>query len=210
MKNLIRNLIIPIFAAIVMVGCTEPMAVAPADDTATAFKKSTAAGQQSANLAETVIAAASEGNFTVLLDVVLAVDGALGDDAFLVAALSDPDAQYTVFAPTDEAFANLFATLEGLGVTPSTEQLVDVLLYHIAEGRQFSTPVINKRNIATLGGEVITKDKGTTLNHALGTANIDVEGGLFDIPASNGVIHGIDAVLIPQPVLDEILEAAGA
>lgn len=217
MKNRLFSLILPFIAAAVMVGCSEPMAVAPADEAEVAYKKDRAAGQQMYNLAETVIAAAGNdtkvndnGEFEVLLDVILTVDGALGEDAFLVDALSNPDVQFTVFAPTDEAFGNLFSTLAGLGVTPTVDQLVRVLLFHIAEGRQFSTPVVNKKQIATLGGQYIMKDKGATLKHALGEANIITQPDFFDIPASNGVVHAIDAVLIPQDVLDEILAAASA
>ena len=111
--------------------------------------------------------------------------------------------QYTVFAPTDAAFAEF---LDGRPLTDFTpEQVAAVLSYHVTDGRRFSNSVLPKKNtkeIETLlgpsiyiindQGEIDTNDEDTARN-----AGILVGAGLFNISASNGVIHVIDAVLVP-------------
>ncbi|MCY2687615.1 fasciclin domain-containing protein [Salinimicrobium sp. TH3] len=110
--------------------------------------------------------------------------------------------QYTVFAPTDAAFERF---LDGNALDSFTkEQVAAVLSYHVTDGRRFSNSVVPKnspRNIETLLGPSIyvnssagidTNDEDKQAN-----ASILVEAGLFDISASNGVIHVIDEVLVP-------------
>jgi uncharacterized surface protein with fasciclin (FAS1) repeats len=113
-------------------------------------------------------------------------------EADLVTALKG-DGPFTVFAPTDEAFANLpDGVLEGL--LADKEQLANVLLYHVVSGKVMASDVV------TMDGAEV----GTLLGENI---EISIEGGnvyindsqvvVTDIEASNGVIHVIDTVLVP-------------
>ena len=129
------------------------------------------------------IAAGSE-DFTILT--------AALETAGLTEALQG-EGPFTVFAPTDAAFENLLSALsisaEDLLAQP---QLADVLLYHVVAGEVMSGDLQNGMTAETLGGQMITVDlsEGVKINtSAVITA---------DIKASNGVIHVIDTVLIPE------------
>jgi transforming growth factor-beta-induced protein len=105
--------------------------------------------------------------------------------------------QYTVFAPTDEAFMALYSALGVDKISDLSADLVlDVLLYHVIEGRRGANSVVPKKNnreIETLLGATfeVTPEAGI---EAIGnTANITTA----DISASNGIIHSIDAVILP-------------
>jgi uncharacterized surface protein with fasciclin (FAS1) repeats len=99
---------------------------------------------------------------------------------------------FTVFAPTDEAFAKLPAgTVDTLLLPENKDQLVAILTYHVVPGAVMSTDLTEGMKAATVqGGEVtITLDGGAKVNGAAVTT--------ADIAASNGVIHVIDTVLMP-------------
>jgi transforming growth factor-beta-induced protein len=113
---------------------------------------------------------------------------------------------YTVFAPTNEAFSNLLAAVGQTSVDDvPASVLQQILLYHVVQGKVFSTDIA-PGNVATLQGSEI----------ALGTANgITVNGvsvvSPFDVEATNGVIHTIDEVLVPASVaqfVNTVLEPA--
>jgi len=134
--------------------------------------------QMSKNIVET---AREAGSFTTLL---AAVDAAgLGDTL----ASGGP---FTVFAPTDEAFAKLpEGTVESLLADPS--KLTDVLTYHVVHGRMTAADAVQLDAAPTVQGGVLP---------------IAVDGGVHvgdatvvraDIEAENGVIHVIDRVLLP-------------
>lgn len=142
------------------------------------------------------IIATDNGNFTQLL---AALDYVGLTDMFV-----NGTDQYTVFAPTDEAFSALYDQLEISGIEDLPADLVkDVLLYHVTDGRRFSNSVLPKKNhkeIETLlgasfyvdsNGNIDTNDEDDVTN-----ATIDLE--LANISASNGVIHAINAVLLPS------------
>ncbi|MDZ4750237.1 MAG: fasciclin domain-containing protein, partial [Flavobacteriales bacterium] len=102
------------------------------------------------------------------------------------------DGPFTVFAPTDDAFAVLPAgTIEALLLDPQGA-LADILLYHVVGGTALSTDLEDNQVIATLLGEdvvvSITGD-GVFIN--------DAQVIVADILAENGVVHVIDAVLLP-------------
>jgi uncharacterized surface protein with fasciclin (FAS1) repeats len=131
--------------------------------------------------------AAASGDFTTLVAAIEA--------AGLAETLSGPG-PFTVFAPTDEAFA---AALDSLGLTAEelladTETLTSILTYHVIAGEVPSTAVVTMdgQSVATVNGAEVTigvdGDK-VTVNDATVTA--------VDIPASNGIIHVIDSVLLP-------------
>ena len=137
---------------------------------------------------------------TVLEDAVVAAD--------LVSALSG-EGPFTVFAPTDDAFTALLAALgftaEELLAYPG---LTDVLLYHVVEAQALSTDLTDGQEITTLLDEdvqvTITAD-GVFINQA--------QVIVADLEADNGVVHVIDAVLVPEieelpeTVVDIIVES---
>lgn len=100
---------------------------------------------------------------------------------------------FTVFAPTDEAFAALPAgTVETLLKPENKQQLVDILTYHVVSGRVYSDAAVNAKAAKSLQGgsiKITASDEGVKINDANLVA--------IDIDASNGVIHVIDAVLLP-------------
>jgi len=110
--------------------------------------------------------------------------------AGLVEVLSGEDS-FTVFAPSNKAFEALPAgTLDSLLQPENKEQLTSILLYHVAAGKLKASEVLTRSAIATALGESVSID----------AANAKVNGsGIVktDIIASNGVIHEIDAVLLP-------------
>jgi uncharacterized surface protein with fasciclin (FAS1) repeats len=111
--------------------------------------------------------------------------------AGLVETLSG-DGPYTVFAPTDEAFAKLPAgTLDSL--LQDKEQLTKILTYHVVPGRVLAKDVVGLPSAKTVQGQevAITVDGGKV---KINDANVIST----DIQASNGVIHVIDTVILPQ------------
>ncbi|MEM9389553.1 MAG: fasciclin domain-containing protein [Bacteroidota bacterium] len=99
---------------------------------------------------------------------------------------------FTVFAPTNEAFAALpEGTLDNLLLPENKDQLVAILTYHVVAGKVMSTDLTDGMTAATVNGAevTITTVDGAKVNGA-GVASADIE-------ASNGVVHVIDAVLLP-------------
>lgn len=138
---------------------------------------------------------AINSSFNELVNALMYVDEEL--DAGLVNLFVNGTDQYTVFAPTDEAFMNLYSALQINSIEDLPAELVrDVLLYHVAEGRRASNSVIPKRGQRTittlLGANFRVNPDGSII--AIGnTANITAA----DISASNGIIHVIDTVILP-------------
>lgn len=135
---------------------------------------------QDADIVDTAIAA---GDFTTLVAAVQA--------AGLVETLKG-EGPFTVFAPTDAAFAALPAgTVEDLLKPENKEQLAAVLTYHVVPGKVMSTDLTNGMTAATVQGADVTimTEGGVKVN----AANVTTA----DIEASNGVIHVIDAVILP-------------
>ena len=99
---------------------------------------------------------------------------------------------FTLFAPTDDAFAALPAgTVESLLQDPSGT-LTDILLYHVASGTALSTDLSDGMMVPTLNGNSVTvtiNDNGVFIN--------DSQVTVADIVTDNGVVHVIDAVLLP-------------
>jgi uncharacterized surface protein with fasciclin (FAS1) repeats len=99
---------------------------------------------------------------------------------------------FTVFAPTDAAFAALPAgTVEDLLKPENKDKLVSILTYHVVPGKVMSTDLTEGMTAATVQGAnvTITLDGGPKVNGAMISAP--------DVAASNGVIHVIDAVILP-------------
>jgi uncharacterized surface protein with fasciclin (FAS1) repeats len=101
---------------------------------------------------------------------------------------------FTVFAPTDDAFAKLPpGTLEDLLKPENKEKLVSILTYHVVSGKVKAADVVKLDTATTVNG------KAADVNVANGKVTIDnANVTATDIAASNGVIHVIDTVIIPQ------------
>jgi len=134
-----------------------------------------------ADIVDTAIA----GKFNTLVAAVKA--------AGLVDTLRGPG-PFTVFAPTDEAFANLPAgTLENLLKPENKAQLRSILTYHVVAGKVTSREVVKLSSAKTVEGRSIaikTMGGGVMVNNAQVTT--------ADIETSNGVIHVIDTVILPE------------
>ncbi len=133
-----------------------------------------------ADIVDTAVAA---GNFKTLVTAVKA--------AGLVDTLKSPG-PFTVFAPTDEAFAKLPAgTLEGLLKDPA--KLKEVLLYHVVSGKVMAADVVKLKSAKTVEGSNL---KIRAKSGAVMVDNAKVVQP--DIACDNGVIHVIDAVMLPK------------
>lgn len=143
-----------------------------------------AGGHEAAGPGDIVDVAAGAGSFNTLVAAVQAAD--------LVDALKG-DGPLTVFAPTDEAFAALpEGTVENLLKPENKEQLAGILLYHVVSGKVMSGDLSGTVSAATLQGstvEIIASENGVSVNGANVVS--------ADVAASNGVIHVIDAVILP-------------
>ena len=135
-----------------------------------------------ADIVDTAVAA---GSFNTLVAAVKA--------AGLVETLKG-EGPFTVFAPTDAAFAKLPAgTIENLLKPENKDQLAAILTYHVVSGKVKAKDVVKLTSATTVqGGDVaiMVKDGGVILN---GNSNVVTT----DIATSNGVIHVIDTVILP-------------
>ncbi len=142
-----------------------------------------------ADLADIVDTAIADGRFTTLVAAVQA--------AGLVDTLKG-EGPFTVFAPTDEAFAKLPAgTVEDLLKPENLETLKNILLYHVIPGKVMAADVV------TLDGksaDTALADNALNITVRDGKVflNENVEVVITDIETTNGVIHVINAVLLPQ------------
>lgn len=140
-------------------------------------------GEPTMNIVETAVGA---GTFTTLVAALQATD--------LDVALADPDASYTVFAPTDDAFAMIGEeTLNTLLANP--EVLTEILLQHVVEGEVSSVTAftLNGMSVETLSTNLIpVAINSSTDSLTFGGANVIIK----DIYTTNGVIHVIDTVIV--------------
>ncbi len=143
-----------------------------------------AVGSAHAADADIVDTAVAAGQFTTL--------AAALEAAGLVDTLKGPG-PFTVFAPTDEAFAKLpEGTVETLLMPENKDQLVAVLTYHVVPAEFPAAEVVKYEQADTVNGARIDIDAGAN-GVMVNTANVTAT----DIMATNGVIHVIDAVLLP-------------
>ena len=117
------------------------------------------------------------------------------DAAGLVTTLKG-SGPFTVFAPTDEAFAKLPAgTLETLLKPENKEKLRRILTYHVVSGKVMASDVVKLQSTKAVSGDTITVK---VRNGAVHVDNATVTTA--DVTASNGVIHVIDAVILPKGI----------
>ena len=150
------------------------------------FALAACASQQEASSEKDIVDTAVEaGQFNTLVAAVQAAD--------LVDTLKS-DGPFTVFAPTDAAFAKLpDGTVENLLKPENKDQLVAVLTYHVVSGKIMSSDIAGKKaEVPTVQGSDLSVDatSGVMVDNAMVVA--------ADIEASNGVLHVIDTVVLPN------------
>jgi len=150
-----------------------------------------------------VEAAIATDKFSSLVAAVTAADPAIA------MALSNPDAVYTVFAPTNAAFDNLVKALgakdlNDLVHTIGVDALSTVLLYHVVDGCAFSNDLSNGQHFTTLQGETIGIDLHRLAIKDKTNMPAPLVADCLDIRTSNGIVHTIDKVLLPQAILDAL------
>jgi uncharacterized surface protein with fasciclin (FAS1) repeats len=138
--------------------------------------------RQNQDIVET---AAAAGSFKTLAKALQAAD--------LVETLKGAG-PYTVFAPTDDAFAKLpAATLNDLLKPENKKKLQRILTYHVVPGRVSSAEVVKLRTTKAVSGDIID------ITASSGTVRVDNARVVkTDIAASNGIIHVIDTVILPD------------
>ncbi len=137
---------------------------------------------QEADIVDTAVGAGSFGTLVAAVQAAGLVETLKGEGPF------------TVFAPTDEAFAALpEGTVESLLEPENRDQLVAILTYHVIPGAVMSTDIAGQElSVATVNGAEVEIDA---------TSGVTVDGAnvvTADIVASNGVIHVIDQVILPN------------
>jgi transforming growth factor-beta-induced protein len=175
----IGSLFVLLFTSLVLAGCGAAPAAAP-----TATLVPATAVPVAMDIVDTAVA---DGRFTTLVAAVQA--------AGLVDTLKGAG-PFTVFAPTDEAFAKLPAgTVENLLKPENLETLKNVLLYHVVSGNVMAADVV------TLDGKTADTVAGSAVNISVKDGKVflneNVEVIITDIVTSNGVIHVIDTVIMP-------------
>lgn len=163
-------------------------------DTGTGTGGGEGSGDSGKNLVETAIAA---GTFNTLAAALEATD--------LVAVLADENSQFTVFAPTDDAFAKLGqGTIDALLADPDT--LRDILLYHV-----IANQVVDSATAISLAGSSVEMANGDSVAVSISGGNLLLNTSVVtatDITATNGVIHVLDTVLMPpadQPPAENLM-----
>ena len=141
------------------------------------------------NLVDVAVAVNSSAPFAGAFDTLIAA--VLAADPAVLERLTSRG-QSTVFAPTDEAFLKLGLTPANIG-TLGQEALTDILLYHVVTGRRDSGDVLSSTRLRTLQGGILRQAGGVLTDNLGRQASIIVT----DVPASNGVIHAIDTVVLP-------------
>jgi uncharacterized surface protein with fasciclin (FAS1) repeats len=134
-----------------------------------------------------------------IVETAIAVNAESGEFSTLIAAVQaaglvdvlDGNRQFTVFAPTDAAFAALGLNAGNVGTALDDATLTDILLYHVTTGRKDAAEVVASDTIRMLNGDRVDVTVGG------GVFVDDAEVIITDIRTSNGIIHVIDAVLLP-------------
>jgi len=161
--------------------------------------------EEDANIVE---AAQATSELSTLVAALQKADESANND--LITALSG-EGPFTVFAPTNEAFNDLLAQLDGFDSLDdfSSQQLQDllavILTYHVVADAAFSTDLTDGMSLTTLQGSSlqVVIDGDVFIQDATDVPAQVVDA---DIEVSNGVVHVIDKVLLPQAILDELAD----
>jgi uncharacterized surface protein with fasciclin (FAS1) repeats len=196
-------------AGLTMAGALLLSACADDGSTALLAPEAPAENRAPAPGADPIAAIAAAAGFDELVGALTYVDGELG--VGLVELFRDGTDQFTVFAPTDEAFENLYGLLSAVLDAPISEVtdipatvVLDVLLYHVAEGRRAANsvlPRVGTRTITPLLGETFQVRADGTIRDGLTGLRTDAAITGANISASNGIIHVIDQVIVPPSVV---------
>lgn len=131
-----------------------------------------------------------------------------------LADVLDTEGQFTVFAPVNDAFLPFGATADEVETTleticmtnDATSAITNILLHHVTDGRRFSNSLLGKKSlkpVEMLNGYTWISNTATIRDGAGNdNAAILVGAELYDISASNGVVHVIDTVLLPNNICD--------
>lgn len=175
--------------ALALAACSEPSAPAlTAADPALSRAAAAAAKPGTATIVEL---AQATSDLSTLVFAMGYSDANCGTN--FAATLGSAGGQYTVFAPTNAAFASLIDAL-GAPTVLSCDVLPTVLAFHVTPGRHTSTSVLARKSIRMLSGEKAAIE-GTTI------AGAPLNLGLVNISASNGIVHVVDGVLLPPSIL---------
>lgn len=196
MMNLRSFALAGIFAlGVFAVSCNQDDGYIPTPAEEAELKSGKAVKKGSASIAD--IVRADDGEFDVLQSLL--------ESQGLMPVFEGTD-QYTVFAPTDAAFETLFAYLADNNIVLTDEQIVNTLLYHVTDGRRAANSVLptkssQMKTIETLLGQTFkVNNTGVIYTSSKGMSSIvtTTPGATFNISASNGFIHVISAVLVPE------------
>lgn len=199
--------------AVLLGACTDAT-TAPATSSVAATEVAASAQRAPAKGTAPIAAIAIDAGFSELVGALAYVDTELG--AGLVDLFLNGKDQYTVFAPTNEAFADLYVLLSA--VTGSeideitdvpAEVVLDVLLYHVTEGRRAANSVVPRngvRTITPLLSETFAVRTDLTIRDGLTGLRDDARIVTPNISASNGIIHVIDAVIVPPSVVAAVTD----
>lgn len=141
------------------------------------------------NIVDVAVAVNSSGPFAGQFDTLIAAVQAA--NPAIIKRLTSKR-QSTVFAPTDDAFAQLGLDASNVGTLPQ-DFLTDVLLYHVLNGKRGSADILASTRLRTLQGGIL-RQAGGVLTDNLGRHSAII---VTDVGASNGVIHAIDTVVLP-------------
>ena len=186
------------FGALLLIGAITMVLVACSSDEETTpdvvATTSPMPTQQPMGVTKTIVdIAVEDGRFETLVAALQAAD--------LVSTLSG-EGPFTVFAPTDDAFA---ALPDGVvaGLLEDIPSLTEVLTYHVVSGTVLAETVVGLTSAATLQGEEVTIEVIDPNRPPLTIGNVMIDGAtvlITDIIGSNGVIHVIDAVILPSAI----------
>jgi len=203
MRSLLRLLALLFSVSLIAAACGDDDPVEEADDAA---ESSDAAEPSDDEMTDDDMAEEDEGPGTI-------VDVAVGAGSFetLVAAVTEAglvetlsgDGPFTVFAPTDDAFA---AALDALGLTAEellgNPALADILTYHVVAG------AVDAETAISLDGQSAATVQGEEIDIAVVDGNVMINNAtvvMADVEASNGIIHVIDAVILPPTIAEALL-----
>ena len=203
MRSLLRLLALLLSVSLVAAACGDDDPVEEADD---AVESTDAAEPSDDETTDEDMTEEEEGPGTI-------VDVAVGAGSFetLVAAVTGAglvetlsgDGPFTVFAPTDDAFA---AALDALGLTAEellgNPALADILTYHVVAG------AVDAETAISLDGQSAATVQGEEIGIAVVDGNVMINNATVvmpDVEASNGIIHVIDAVILPPTIAEALL-----
>ena len=213
MKTVLTSIVLAVALSLSLGGCgdtgtaTEPVA----SNDATLLSASNRAPRPGT---DSIAAIAINAGFSELVAALSYVDAEL--DAGLVDLFLLGKDQYTVFAPTNEAFFNLYDLLSivlEVNIDEITDipapVVLDVLLYHVTEGRRAANSVVprnRERKITSLLGEIFSVRTDLTIRDGLTVTGLRDDAAIDtpNISASNGIIHVLTEVIVPPSVVAQL------